>query len=55
MNNPNVIGLDLAKNIIQVCHISKHGELASNKAMSPLSLKELLANSTPTIVAMEGC
>jgi transposase len=55
MNNPNVIGLDLAKNIIQVCHISKHGELVSNKAISPLSLKELLANSTLSIVAVEGC
>jgi transposase len=54
MNNPNVIGLDLAKSIIQVCHISKHGELVSNKAISPLSLKELLANSTLSIVAVEG-
>ena len=55
MNNSNIISLDLAKNIIQVCKISKHGELISNKAISPQSLKELLANSTPSIVAMEGC
>ena len=55
MNNSNVISLDLAKNIIQVCKISKHGELISNKAISPKSLKELLANSTSSIVAMEGC
>lgn len=55
MNNSNVISLDLAKNIIQVCNISKHGELISNKAISPQSLKELLANSTPSVVAMEGC
>ncbi|MFT6735576.1 MAG: transposase [Polaribacter sp.] len=27
-------GIDLAKNIIQVCQISKHGELVSNKAVS---------------------
>jgi transposase len=44
MNNSNVISLDLAKNIIQVCKISKHGELISNKAISPQNLKELLAN-----------
>jgi transposase len=51
----NVIGIDLAKNIIQVCVISKEGELISNKSMSPNKLKELLARVKPSIVAMEGC
>ena len=55
MQNSNVIGIDLAKNVIQVCKIDKHGELTSNKAMSPSKLKALLANSIPSIVAMEGC
>ena len=55
MQNSNVIGIDLAKNVIQVCKIDKHGELTSNKAISPSKLKELLANSIPSIVAMEGC
>ena len=55
MINSNVIGIDLAKNVIQVCKIDKHGELLSNKAMSPKKLKELLAKSSPSIVAMEGC
>ena len=55
MKNSNVIGIDLAKNVIQVCKIDKHGELTSNKAISPSKLKALLANSTPSIVAMEGC
>jgi transposase len=55
MNNPNVIGIDLAKNVIQVCRITKNGELSSNKAISPAKLKELLAKSSPSIVAMEGC
>jgi transposase len=32
-------GIDLAKNIIQVCQISKHGELVSNKAVSRKNLK----------------
>ena len=32
MQNSNVIGIDLAKNVIQVCKIDKHGELTSNKA-----------------------
>lgn len=55
MKNSNVIGIDLAKNVIQVCKIDKHGELVSNKAISPNKLKQLLANSSPAIVAMEGC
>lgn len=55
MKKSNVIGIDLAKNVIQVCKIDKHGELLSNKAISPSKLKELLAKSIPSIVAMEGC
>ena len=55
MKNSNVIGIDLAKNVLQVCKVSKHGELTVNKAISPSKLKELLATSSPSIVAMEGC
>ncbi len=55
MINSNVIGIDLAKNVIQVCKVDKQGEIISNKAMSPRKLKELLAKSSPSIVAMEGC
>jgi transposase len=55
MQNSNVIGIDLAKNVIQVCKIDKHGELISNKAISPSKLKALLAKSIHSIVAMEGC
>ena len=55
MQNSNVIGIDLAKNVIQVCRINKHGELLSNKAVSPNKLKVLLAKATPSLVAMEGC
>jgi hypothetical protein len=45
MKNSNVIGIDLAKDVIQVCKIDKHGELISNKAISPNKLKELLAKT----------
>lgn len=53
--NRNVIALDLAKNVIQIAHISKHGELLSNKPASPKKVKEILAKNHPCIVAMEGC
>lgn len=52
MQNSNVIGIDLAKHVIQICKIDKHGELISNKAISPSKLRELLAKSIPSIVAM---
>jgi len=55
MKKSNVIGIDLAKNVLQVCKVSQHGELTVNKAISPGKLKELLATSSPSIVAMEGC
>lgn len=55
MKKCNVIAIDLAKTILQVCKISQHGELLINKAMRPNKVKELLANSPPCIVALEGC
>ena len=55
MQKFNVIGIDLAKNVMQVCKIDRHGELKSNKAMSPNKLRELLANTIPSIIALEGC
>ena len=55
MLKSNIIGIDLAKNILQICHISKHGELISNKTVSRQKLKQILAIQQPTIVAIEGC
>jgi transposase len=55
MQKSNVIGIDLAKNVIQVCVISADGELISNKAVSPKNLKEISAKTNPSIVAFEGC
>ena len=55
MLRTNVIGIDLAKNVLQVCHISRQGELLSNEAVSRQKLKELLAKSKPSLVALEGC
>jgi transposase len=54
MLKSNIIGIDLAKNILQVCHISKQGELISNKAVSRQKLKQILANQQPAVVAIEG-
>jgi len=55
MKKSNVIGIDLAKNVLQVCKVSQHGELIVNKTISPGKLKELLVTSSSSIIAMEGC
>src|SRR6056297_3341041 len=55
MKKCNVLGIDLAKNVIQVCLIDEHGSIIYNKAVSPSKLKALLANLSYSIVAMEGC
>ncbi|MCG6202187.1 hypothetical protein [Psychromonas antarctica] len=55
MLKSNIIGIDLAKNILQICQISKYGELISNKAVNRQKLKELLAKVKPAVVAIEGC
>ena len=55
MKKCNVIGLDLAKNVIQVCKISSDGELIYNKAVSPNKLRSLLVKEKSSIVALEGC
>ena len=55
MRNSKLISIDLAKSVLQVCKIGNHGELIANKAVSPSKLKQFLAKSSPSIVAMEGC
>jgi len=56
MSNSNVIGIDLAKNVVQVCKLNiASGEVVYNKAINSNKLAELLAKEKPAIVAMEGC
>jgi transposase len=43
MLKSNIVGIDLAKNVLQICVISKDGELISNKTVSRQKLKEILA------------
>ncbi|NRA70636.1 MAG: hypothetical protein HRU24_06405 [Gammaproteobacteria bacterium] len=55
MLKSNIIGIDLAKNVFQVCVISKDGELISNKVVCRQKLKEILAKSHSGVVGIEGC
>lgn len=55
MTKRNVIAIDLAKNVFQVCRVSTSGKTLSNKPLNRERLKELLVNSQPSIVAFEAC
>jgi transposase len=55
MYHHNVIALDLAKRVIQINKVTPPGEILFNKAVSLNKAKEIIANTKPCIVAMEGC
>jgi len=55
MNKYNVIAIDLAKTIFQVCVMNKQGEIVLNRAMKRQELKEWLARQKLSLVAMESC
>ena len=53
--NSKLMAIDLAKNVFQVCVIGVHGQVLSNRRISRHKLSELIANTPPTIIAMEAC
>lgn len=55
MNKYNVIAIDLAKNIFQVCIMNKQDKILLNRAMKRHELKEWLAKQNLSLVAMESC
>lgn len=55
MLNCNVIAIDLAKNLFQVCKTQSNGKVIYNKTISRAKLKELLIKEQQSLVAMESC
>ena len=55
MEQCNVIAIDLAKDIFQVCIMTAKGKIIFNKAMNRAKLKEWLAKQKLSLVAMESC
>ena len=55
MTQCNVIAIDLAKDIFQVCIMTPNGKITFNKAMSRAKLKEWLVKQKLSLVAMESC
>jgi transposase len=50
-----LIGIDLAKNIFQVCGVNKAGKKVFNKAIKRNKLLSFLAHYPDAIIAMEAC
>lgn len=56
MNNTITrIGIDLAKNIFQVCAVTKHGKVIFNKTVKRKDLSSFIANIPGCEVVMESC
>ncbi len=55
MNQCNVIAIDLAKNVFQVCGLSKDNKVRFNQSLKHPQLAPFMANQPPTQVAMEAC
>ena len=55
MRHSNTIGVDLAKNVIQVSVVSPFNKELSNKELSRAKFAEFLAKQKPGMVAFEAC
>jgi len=55
MRNSNTIGVDLAKNVIQVSIVTPSNKELSNKELTRIKFAEFLAKQKPGLVAFEAC
>jgi len=55
MRQSNTIGVDLAKNVIQVSVVTPSNKELSNKELSRLKFAEFLGRQKPGLVAFEAC
>jgi transposase len=55
MSKLNTIGVDLAKNIIQVSVVSVHGKELQNQALTRQKFAEFLARQKRSLLAFEAC
>ena len=55
MKRQNVIGVDLAKNVIQASVVTPAGKEQTNKAFTRKQFAEFLARQNPSLVAFEAC
>lgn len=53
--NTNVIGIDVAKNIFQLCLANPHGKVTGKQRLGRESLLTYLGNQEKACVVMESC
>ena len=55
MRKHNTIGVDLAKNVIQVCVVSSSNMKLLNRELARKKFSEFLVKQPPALVAFEAC
>jgi transposase len=55
MNNINVLGIDLAKDVFQLHAVNEYGKKVFNKQVRRAALPELIANLPTCKIVMEAC
>lgn len=55
MQKHNLVAIDLAKNVFQVCGMSRHQKVTFNKQLRRHELVEFMLHQPPVAVAMEAC
>lgn len=55
MSKQNIIGVDLAKNVIQVSVVSRSNRELQNKSLTRKKFAEFLGRQQPSLVAFEAC
>lgn len=50
-----ILGIDLAKNVFQLCALSPHGKVLFNRAVKRPRLLDEIRQLPPTLIAMEVC
>ena len=55
MTKHNLISIDIAKNIFQLCGMTEHQKITFNKPLKRQDLAEFMSRQAPTNIAMEAC
>ncbi len=55
MTKHNLISIDLAKNVFQVCGMTKNQKITFNKSIGRVELTAFICQQEPTTIAMEAC
>lgn len=55
MNDHNVISIDLAKNVFQVCHLNQHNKVTMNRKVTRPKLLQTVLKLDAKIIVMEAC